>query len=85
MDPIVIQAIAAVCSSLIGGLCVAVPSLMNTRKSTVLMEFQLEQINATVRELKEKLDEVSDIKAEIGKINVRLDGVEKDIEGLKMI
>ncbi len=85
LDPTVLSAVTAIVTSIIGGLCVAVPSLLNARKNAALMEFQLDQITETVKDMKSKLDEVADIKAEIGKINVRLDGVEKDIEGLKMI
>ena len=83
MDPVIFQAIAAIITSLISGGCVAFAAVLNTRKSTALMELQLTQIGETIKEFKSKLDEVADLKAEIGKINVRLDGLEKDIDDLK--
>jgi len=83
MDPTVLQAITAIITSLIGGTCVAIPAVLNARKNAAIMEFQLNQLTTTVNELKQKLDEIADLKAEIGKITVRLDGIEKDVEELK--
>ena len=85
MDPTVLQAITAVITSIIGGLCVAVPAILNSRKNAAIMQFQLEQLTSTIKEMQHKLDEIADLKAEIGKINVRLNSIEKEVEELKMI
>ena len=82
MDPTLITAATAVITSIIGGLCVAVPSLLNARKNAALMEFQLTQLHDVVRELKSKIDEMNDLKIEVEKINVRLDNIEKEVEEL---
>lgn len=76
------SSITPVLTAIIGGICVAVPSIYQTRKSIELTTFRLEQLEKQIETLNEKFDKHEEHGKQIAKLETRVDAAEVAIKEL---
>ena len=79
-DPAVFSAICSILGALIGGLCVAVPSIYQSKQNSKLTAYRIEQLELSVKELNSKFDKHEEHSSQIAELRARLDAAEYHIQ-----
>lgn len=80
MDAAIISSVISVIESLVAGLCVAIPLLIQTRHNSKLTTYRIEKLEEQLEKLNEKFDKHEEHTIQIAKLNTRVDSIEFHLE-----
>jgi phage terminase Nu1 subunit (DNA packaging protein) len=83
MSAEVLTAIISAIAAIVGALVVAIPSAIQAKQTSELYIYRIEQLEANIKRLSDKLTVQDDIRLKIKELDIRLNTCEKQIQTLE--